>query len=405
MKAAVLIETPRTGAGMDFVKACKKHGIHPVIFIANIDLQPDWVLEDFYRENVDIRQVNSYDIEEVIKQCKIIKNDYDLQAVLSLYEYSTEYAAKAAKLLGLNTPNNEIISILRRKSDFRRYLSEHNLNNVEYQIFNYGDKPFLKDTLDYPVVVKPVNLTGSAFVRKCTDKNMLLKAIDEILSIGEYTGQKVHDEILIEEYIEGIEYSVEVLNGKIISIVQKYTENFIEIGHDLPANLTDKKKMLIENKVNQFLKISNYTFGVLHIELKVNDTGVHFIEANPRVAGGRIPELIRQVYGIDIVEEYLLSLLGYKREIYLPSTDLFASIRFKVAKKDGVVTDYKKLEINNYPSIIEYKFYKNLDEKFEINISNKDRVVHAISIANSVKTNEENIEQFFSELDIRGCEF
>lgn len=406
MRAAVLIETPRTGAGMDFVKICEKYNIHPIIFIANPEAQPDWVLDEFYERKVDIRKVNSYDINEATEHCRAIKEEYELIAVLSLYEYSTIHAAKIAKSLGLRSPEPEIVSTFRSKSSFRKFLDENNLNSVNYQIKNMIDIDTGEIELNYPLVVKPVNLTGSAFVRKCNNQVELNKAFHEIQSLGEYTGQKVENEILVEEYIDGDEYSVEILNGEIVTIVQKYIgePGFIEIGHDLPANITVEREKLIYDKIAELIKTSNYYFGILHLELKVNKNGVQFIEANPRVAGGRIPELIRQVYGIDIIENYLLSLFRQQIKDGKSINPInFASIRFRVAKEHGVLESYNKLSLDNYPSIIEYKFYKTIGENFEINYSNKDRVLHAISISESITDNEKEINQFFGDLEIKGC--
>ena len=51
------------------------------------------------------------------------------------------------------------------------------------------------------------------------------------------------DEVLIEEYLQGPEYSVEIFGGEIIGITRKYLSRepyFVEIGHDFPAQAPHK---------------------------------------------------------------------------------------------------------------------------------------------------------------------
>lgn len=403
-KIAILVETPRTGAGMDFVKACRRNDIEPVLFIAKPDEQPAWVMDDYYAEGVAVRQVNSYDANELLAACWQLANEREVVAVLSLYEYSVVHAAEVAKALGLCTPNPAVVRLVRDKSQFRQFISEHSIETTRFLSIDLNSNVKTVWPHSYPAVVKPVNLTGSAFVRHCRNEEELQAALQEISSLGEYTGQSVEPRVLIEEYIEGNEFSVEVLNGKVVAIVRKYTTNypgFIEVGHDLPAGIVTDVLQQITDTVLLFLQEVGYTFGLMHIELKVNESGVQFIEANPRVAGGRIPELIRRTYGVDMIEEYLLSLLGKTTTINAPHNGEFASIRFIVAKADGVIEGYRNVALDEHPLITEYKFYKNIGEPYQINYSNRDRIVHAVAVSESIEQNEAAIVEFFRELQIK----
>lgn len=402
MKAAILVETPRTGAGLDFIYACRKNKIEPIIFIQEPENVPNWVMDDYINLEVIIKKVNTYNLEALVEGCQMIMKKYELVAVLSLYEYSTVVAAEAANLLGLNSPNSEVVSIFRNKFSFREFVSENSLDTVKYQKLNSLLEINEEDlALDFPVVMKPLNLTGSAFVRKCNNLEDMTNTFNEIMNLTEYTGQVVSKSILVEEYIEGNEYSVEVLNGEIIAVVRKYTseKGFIEVGHDVPAKLTNDDETLILNRVNQLINISSYHFGLLHIEIKISKGELHFIEVNPRAAGGRIPELIRHVYNFDLIEEYLISIVSGIKRINKENTGKIGSIRFTCASNHGVIKDYIPIELSG--NIIEYKFYKEKNIPFSINYSNKDRIVHVLSVSASKEENELEIKDFLDKLSIK----
>ncbi|MET1123007.1 ATP-grasp domain-containing protein [Priestia megaterium] len=400
---ALLIETPRTGAGIDFVKACKELDIKPIILISSPESQPKWVMDDYYKNGIEIKKVNTYNYEELLSFVKRMQENYKIKAILSLYEYSTYIAAKLAKELNLKSPNPEIVNILRDKSKFRSLVSKLKVDNTDFKVLSNGD---LADYhLNYPVVVKPVNLTGSAFVRLCKDSQSLQEALKEIKGIGQYTGQTVAKDVLIEEFIDGEEYSVEIMNGSIIAIIRKHTTSpgFIEVQHELPANISDEKIKRINNYIYDFLDLIDYKFGLMHLEIKLDKNDIHFIEANPRVAGGRIPELIRQVYGYDIILEYLKSLVEKGEPAPLNITGKKAVIKFFVAKKNGILNQYPDFKLNNFPNVLEVKFYKNLGEHFTINFSNKDRILHVMAIGESIDAVINTINDFYESINLEEC--
>lgn len=412
MKVAVMVETPRTGAGMDFVRVCRLNNIKPIILIKNPKGVPDWVMDTYKNENIEIRKINTYEFETLKNECVNISNKYQLVAIISFYEYSTEITAKVSESIGLKSPSSEAISIFKDKYKFRNFLNKHQIGTVPYTLLDLSKSNLItSNQIEYPCVIKPINLTGSAFVRKCETEKQLIECFNEIKEIKSYTEQNVGNYALVEKYVIGQEYSVEVLNGEIITIVKKYIKEpgFIESGHDMPAQLNENDKKLILNEVEKVLNYSGYQFGFLHIELKLNEQGVHFIEINPRIAGGRIPELIRQVYKRDVVNEYLLSIIenenknkNVKNNLELLSqTDSIASIRFMIANKNGILKDYTNLN-NLKENVYEYKFYKTINDPFEINFSNKDRVCHVIAISDSIKKNEEIVKKAFLKLNIKG---
>lgn len=95
----------------------------------------------------------------------------------------------------------------------------------------------------YPVIVKPRDNSGSRGVKLCRTKEELKESINEALSFSHL------DSVLVEEFIEGQEYSIESLHyegkSEVIQFTEKETTEFpynVELGHKQPANLSDKQR-------------------------------------------------------------------------------------------------------------------------------------------------------------------
>lgn len=159
------------------------------------------------------------------------------------------------------------------------------------------------DKLKFPIILKPINRSGSSGVRRINN-SLELKEV-----INTYEDK---ESLLIEEIIIGKEFSVETIiqNGKIIfsSITDKITNEddtdfFVEMGHSVPSILLNKKlqKKLLE--INRIILIERLNFldGVAHVEFKINDNGeIFLIELASRPPGDSIIEL----YSLSLNESF-----------------------------------------------------------------------------------------------------
>ena len=104
----------------------------------------------------------------------------------------------------------------------------------------------------YPVIVKPRDNSGSRGVKLCRTQEELQSCIDEALEYSHL------DSVLVEEFIEGQEYSIESLhyNGKteVIQFTEKKTTEFpynVELGHKEPANLTEDQRNAVRDVITK----------------------------------------------------------------------------------------------------------------------------------------------------------
>ena len=116
-------------------------------------------------------------------------------------------AAYVCEKLGLPTSPYRSVEILSKKDLFRRFLADNGFNVPKAQGFSsYEEALSMVDNFKLPVMIKPVDSSGSKGINKMTDVSQLKAFVDDALS---YSRDK---RFLIEEFIEKKGYQI---SGKI----------------------------------------------------------------------------------------------------------------------------------------------------------------------------------------------
>lgn len=190
------------------------------------------------------------------------------------------------------------------------------------QRFELGDVPHargrlvksVEETADmvYPVIVKPRDNSGSRGVKLCRTKEELEQSMAEALEYSKL------DSVLVEEFIEGPEYSIEGLHyggkSEVIQFTEKKTTEFpynVELGHIQPANISEENKQKIREIVARIGKALRFENCPSHTELKINKRGIFVIETSPRLGGDYITSTLTPLStGINMEDQLLHIALG-----------------------------------------------------------------------------------------------
>jgi biotin carboxylase len=172
--------------------------------------------------------------------------------------------------------------------------------------------PFFIDTNDvhhqvdaFPVIVKPIDSGGSRGVTKVDQLEDLPAAIERAMT---FTANK---RVLIEQFIDGPEFSVEAISHLgshyIIAITEKVTTgapNFVELAHFQPALITEENSRKVRGLVTKALDVLMHEEGPSHTEVRFDQNGDCFvIEVGTRLGGDFITsDLVRLSTGYDLVE-------------------------------------------------------------------------------------------------------
>lgn len=244
--------------------------------------------------------------------------------------------------------------------------------------FELGDVPHAQgrliskveeaEGLVFPVIVKPRDNSGSRGVKLCRNKEELKVSIEEALENSKL------DTVLVEEYIEGPEYSIEGLHydgkSEVIQFTEKKTTEFpynVELGHKQPANLSEEHKAAICQIVGKIGKAMNFVNCPSHTELKINDRGIFVIETSPRLGGDYITSTLTPLStGINLEDQLLHIALGEPVDTKTGRVEKTSGVHFFCLPEGRVAKiDTKALEeASNWPGI--YNFNLKLKEGDEV---------------------------------------
>lgn len=227
----------------------------------------------------------------------------------------------------------------------------------------------VEETADmvYPVIVKPRDNSGSRGVKLCRSKEELAASMSEAFEVSKL------DTVLVEEYIEGPEYSIEGLHyegkAEVIQFTEKKTTEFpynVELGHKQPANLTDEQKQAIREIVAKIGKALKFENCPSHTELKINERGIFVIETSPRLGGDYITStLVPLSTGINMEDQLLHLALGEKVDTTTGRFDKASGVCF-FCLPEGIVKHInpKIKEATSWPGV--YSFELKLKEDDEV---------------------------------------
>ncbi|MEU5090320.1 ATP-grasp domain-containing protein [Streptomyces sp. NPDC021356] len=246
---------------------------------------------------------------------------HDIGTVLHLgAEESMPPAVAEADALGVSRNPAAAVTALNDKAEMRALLAAHGLSPVRSQVAETTEEVATAvSRLPLPVVVKPARASGSrgiALVRDADDLQEWTARITEGALAGPY---------LVEEFLEGPEFSVETLSADgehhVIGITAKQTTGapfFIETGHVHPAPLGPEERAALHAVVIGLLDLAGYRFGPAHTEVVLTAQGPRIVESQTRLGGDRIPLLIETASDYDIEAAIFRTLAGEPVEAPVP---------------------------------------------------------------------------------------
>jgi biotin carboxylase len=170
----------------------------------------------------------------------------------------------------------------------------------------------------FPAVVKPVDGSGSLWVRRVDDLHELR---DYLSRAGagplDDMGQRVGDRLLVESYIEGPEFSIEGYatssHIEVVAVTEKCLgpePYFVEVCHVVDADLSTDHRTSLERTAVAAVRALGMGSGVFHLEARLTPSGPVVMEVAARLGGDRIHKLVSAVHGQDLPEIMIRCLAG-----------------------------------------------------------------------------------------------
>lgn len=211
--------------------------------------------------------------------------------------------------------------------------------------------------LEFPVIVKPTGLASSMLVSKVQNETELVNVLTQSFAVINdiYTRDRGRGDpgIIVEEFIEGDMYSVDVYvnqAGKIWHLPMLRSKNAYTVGlkgfytyqsdsfTTLDANDTEAGKAAAESAVHAL----GLRSCVAHIELFKTANGWKIIELGPR-AGGQRQDIYKVAYGIDHAYNELRLKVGMEPIISDTPIAYCTTINF-YAENEGIIDSIEGIE-------------------------------------------------------------
>ena len=299
------------------IETAKRLGYYTVLCDYLTDNPGQYVADKFYL-------VSTTDKEAVLDVAKS-------EAVDGVLAYASDPAAPTAayvsERLGLPTNPYKAVETLCNKDKFRQFLQSHDFNTPVARYYDSVDDALNdKKLFRYPLIIKPVDSSGSKGVTVLHDDTNLKEALEFGFSFSR--ARRIIVEDFIEKktaYLTGGDIFIKdgkvILWGLLDCHRDKNVNPLVPVGKSYPPSLDkedlDNVKIVLQRLVDE-LEIKS---GAMNVELIVSmDNKVWPIDIGPRCGGNMIPDLLSNIFGVDIVEMSIQSAMGepYEVDISIP---------------------------------------------------------------------------------------
>ena len=272
-------------------------------------------------------------------------------------DYGVLTASYIAEHMGLPGLKYEVAKLVKNKYKVRKCLYEHQVDDTEqaYEVDENTNIDELSEVLNYPVMVKPCDGSGSRGASRVDSPKELCEACKYAMN-GSITHRAE-----IETFIMGEEYGAESLlvNGEVhvLAIMKKWMTEppyYAELGHAIPCGLPAEIELKAKECVSNAIKALGINFGSVNMDMLITKDGkVSIIDIGARMGGNMIGSFIVPYgTGVDYVGAMIQNAVG--DPVDLSIHDHCAVATKLLAFDNGIV--------NNLPNI------KAIEDKYSVEI-------------------------------------
>lgn len=277
-----------------------------------VDADPDAVGFE-YAVGFDVGDIRD---PEFIKVCA---QRYKVNAIVGIAtDVAVPSVARACALLGFSSVPVEAADVSVNKLLQRKHMKSAGLRVPVFMPFqNASEAQKNAAHIGYPVVIKPSDAAGSRGVSLVQNERELIKAAEEALVVSR---SKIG---IVEEYIDGVEVSVEgfVVDGMFhaICISEKTRTSppyLLDTEVHFPDSLPLTERTSVLALASDAVAACGFDNCPVHMEILRSSKGPVVVELAARGAGFRVfTNILPHVTGIDTVDVQLRLALGERMTI------------------------------------------------------------------------------------------
>lgn len=288
--------------------------------------------------------ISFQNIEKAFKTVIREIKDLTIKGVISTDDLCAPLSSRIAAYFNLPHNDDKAAQLTYRKDLARITLEQQGCNVPNFAIID-KQNPKFPTQLTFPVVLKPLMLSGSRGVIRANnlkDYESAYQTIFNIIDDPAYSDYE-RNHILIEQYLEGFEVALDAFidgdNFKVLAIFEKpepLTGPYFEESYYItPSQHADSIQQNIINEIKRCCKAYGLRFGAIHAEARITAEGVFTIEIASRTIGGQCSQLLEYSLGLPL-EEIILQLIN-KQAIKPQQNHLFPGVLMIPIQKAGLL--------------------------------------------------------------------
>lgn len=237
-------------------------------------------------------------LEEMLELAQRLNVNFIVPGANDFAMMSAAYVAEQMKLPGYDS--FAITTLLHRKDKFKDFANSIDMPICRYVTLDPCDDDVAIERVDrlrYPLIVKPVDLTGGKGISRVDVPAQLRAAINEARQISR------QNSVVIEEWFDGElhSYSTIIENGKIIF---EYFDSEFSLYQDYLVS-TSLSVCPIHQDAREIVKVATLRMvkelglvdGVLHSQFLARDKEARIIEYTRRMSGDLYSKVVQLVRG------------------------------------------------------------------------------------------------------------
>ncbi len=278
-------------ADIPLIKAAKRLGY----FVITSGNRPDDMGHPF-ADKVSLADFS--DAEAILSVAKENKVDGICPCCNDFSALSAAYAAEKLGLPGHDT--FEVTRLLHHKDLYRNFAREHQIPSPQAHAFGSEEEAIAKlETLTFPVMVKPVDLTGGKGIAVVESIPEGKRAILDAFSISKAK------RIVLEEFVAGTRHGFTAILSKGSVVFHLVDDEYYHLNQYMvsaastPGTVSADIAVELIGVSEKIAGLLNLVDGIFHVQFIVKEKKPYIIEICRRPPGDLYIELVRYATGFD----------------------------------------------------------------------------------------------------------
>ena len=262
----------------------------------------------------------------------------------------------------------------------------------------------LHDEMQNGAILKPTRSCGSRGIAK-VERDMARSTFEQYYHRA--LQESRDHSVLIEQFIDGPEFSVEAIvwqgEPHVLAVTDKKTTTppfFVELGHNQPSVFPHAVQQRLIEAALAGMRALNLDNCAAHCELKIQDGQPYLMEIGARLGGDFITTALTPLStGIDMVGAAISVALGEAPDLQPKAAGQGVCIRY-FTPQPGRLVGIEHSDLLNVPYVYDASIYRNVGDMVPEARSSSDRSGHVIVVGSTPQAAIEKAEGIITKVKI-----